>query len=280
MADIFISYRRNGDQWPAGRICDRLEYEFGSDRVSFDTIAIQPGEDFVDAIGTKIDLCKVLLAVVGPAWLDDLARRLLDNNDFLRIEISEALKRGVRVIPVLLDGTRIPSDQNLPQELKLFSRRQGISMRGDTFRKDIDALVAFLKPLLGGGKSVSSGAGAASQMESKNSDALSDSAEVPDVIRRDIQLVHRAKYWKKVNGKDYWRLFIRLAEPNPTTLREIEKVVYHLHPTFSNPTREIFDKQNDFELKTSAWGEFEVQADIVFEGDYAPMQVSRYLNFR
>src|SRR5207245_2645544 len=112
MTDIFISYRRSGDEWAAGRICDRLEHEFGPDRVFFDTLAIEPGEDFVDAIGTKIDACKVLLAVIGPSWLDNLARRLLDRNDFLRIEISEALKRGVRVIPVLIDGSKMPPEES------------------------------------------------------------------------------------------------------------------------------------------------------------------------
>ena len=83
-----------------------------------------------------------------------------------------------------------------------------------------------------------------------------------------------------MEGEEYWRLFISLAEPNPTTLRTIDKVVYHLHETYQNRTREIFDKKSNFELKTSAWGEFEIYADVFFAADYTPIPISRYLNFR
>jgi hypothetical protein len=243
-------------------------------------MAIQPGEDFVDAIGTKVDACKVLLAIIGPTWLDNLARRLLDRNDFLRIEISEALKRGVRVVPVLIDGSRMPPDESLPQELKLLSRRQGMSVRGETFRNDIDMVVKFLRGFLGDAAS-----GPLTPMESQAADDVLDGrdkplVEIPEVIRRDIQLVHRAKFWKRMEGEEYWRLFISLAEPNPTTLRTIDKVVYHLHETYQNRTREIFDKKSNFELKTSAWGEFEIYADVFFAADYTPVRISRYLNFR
>jgi pYEATS domain-containing protein involved in immunity/TIR domain-containing protein len=282
MAEIFISYRRSGDEWAAGRICDRLEREFGNARVFFDTMAIQPGDDFVDTIGTKIDACEVLLAVIGPTWLDNLARRLLDPNDFLRVEISEALKRGVRVVPVLVDGSRMPPDESLPEELKLLSRRQGISIRGETFRNDIDTLVEFLRGFLGepsGGPLAATGSDVANSAGALDKEG-SPLPEVPEAIRRDIQLVHRAKFWKKMHDKEFWRLFISLAEPNPTTLRAIDKIVYHLHSTFSNPTRGIFDKKSNFELKTSAWGEFEIFADVFFTADYKPIRISRYLNFR
>ena len=66
MADIFVSYRRDDSQWPAGRINERLEAVFGAGRVFFDTINIRPGDDFRKVLGAKVGACKVLLAVIGP----------------------------------------------------------------------------------------------------------------------------------------------------------------------------------------------------------------------
>jgi len=55
----------------------------------------------------------VLLTLIGPDWLDARdpvtgTRRLDDPADFVCIEIAAALKRGVPVVPVLLDGTPPP----------------------------------------------------------------------------------------------------------------------------------------------------------------------------
>ena len=61
MADIFVSYRRDDSQWSAGRINDRLANEFGRSRVFFDTVTIEPGEDFVEVLGEKVGGCRVLL---------------------------------------------------------------------------------------------------------------------------------------------------------------------------------------------------------------------------
>jgi hypothetical protein len=50
----------------------------------------------------------VLIALVGKHWLsatDEEGKRRLDQpEDFVRLEVAAALKRGIPVIPVLLDG--------------------------------------------------------------------------------------------------------------------------------------------------------------------------------
>ena len=55
-------------------------------------------------------------------WLDardeDGNRRLDDPNDFVRIEIGAALQRDIPVIPILLNGTKIPRADRLPPELQ------------------------------------------------------------------------------------------------------------------------------------------------------------------
>ncbi|MBV8224161.1 MAG: toll/interleukin-1 receptor domain-containing protein, partial [Verrucomicrobia bacterium] len=101
---IFISYRREDSSASAGRIYDRLSGSFPSNRIFNDVDNIAPGVDFVTAIEKSIGSCDVLISVVGKRWLsvtdEDGKRRLDDTDDFVRLEIATALKRGIRVIPV------------------------------------------------------------------------------------------------------------------------------------------------------------------------------------
>jgi TIR domain len=89
----------------AGRIYDRLAHKLGRENVFFDVDAIEHGIDFVDAISDRVGECDALLVLISPHWVstaDENGRRRLDDpNDFVRIEIEAALKRGIRVIPVL-----------------------------------------------------------------------------------------------------------------------------------------------------------------------------------
>jgi hypothetical protein len=67
-----------------------------------------------------VQSCAVLLAVIGGRWLEAAGpdgRRLDDPDDFVRLEIEAALARGVRVIPVLVDGTTMPRPDQLPASL-------------------------------------------------------------------------------------------------------------------------------------------------------------------
>jgi hypothetical protein len=63
--------------------------------------------DFIERLSAEIARCDVLLAVIGPRWLelsdDQGNRRIDDSSDIVRIEISTALQRGIPVIPILLN---------------------------------------------------------------------------------------------------------------------------------------------------------------------------------
>src|ERR1700754_4553426 len=125
---IFISYRRKDSRAYAGRIHDRLVSHFSPGQIFMDVTNIEPGMDFVDAIESAISKCNVLLAVIGGQWLtvtDKNGDRALDNpEDYVRLEIAIALKRNIRVIPVLLDDAPMPKSNELPDELKPLARRQ------------------------------------------------------------------------------------------------------------------------------------------------------------
>ncbi len=50
-AKLFINYRREDTAPYAGRLYDRLSAHFGDEQVFIDIDQIEPGEDFVEAIG-------------------------------------------------------------------------------------------------------------------------------------------------------------------------------------------------------------------------------------
>jgi hypothetical protein len=91
-------------------------------QVFMDIDGIALGADFVKAIQKKVSECDVLIAVIGERWLtseDGRGGRRLDNpEDFVRMEIATALKRDIRVIPVLVDGAVMPPSTELPDDLK------------------------------------------------------------------------------------------------------------------------------------------------------------------
>jgi hypothetical protein len=94
----------------------------------------------------------VLIAVIGWHWLvtsDEQGRRRLDNpEDYVRVEIGTALKRGIRVIPVLVEGASLPLSGELPDELKPLTRRNALSISHDRFRADADRLVGAVERAL------------------------------------------------------------------------------------------------------------------------------------
>lgn len=145
---IFISYRRADSQGSAGRLYDHLTRTFGKGLVFRDVDDIDYGSDFIHAIDNAVGACEVLIAVIGRQWLtmtDAAGVRRLDNpDDFVRLEIATALRRGIRVIPVLVDDAQMPSDDALPDVLKDLHRRNAIALRNDSFDYDVERLVDSL----------------------------------------------------------------------------------------------------------------------------------------
>src|SRR3712207_4354340 len=105
---VFISYRHEETATAAHWLNHLLTQRLGRDQVFTDVDSIQPGDDFRDVIVSAVESCDVLLALIVRQWHtikdDDGNRRLDDPDDFVRLEIETALARGVRVIPVLVEG--------------------------------------------------------------------------------------------------------------------------------------------------------------------------------
>jgi TIR domain len=147
---IFISYRRDDSAGSAGRIHDRLRQELGRDDLLFmDVDAITLGANFVRVLREEVSKCDVLLALIGPNWLDAKDergnRRLESANDPVRIEVAAALQREIPVIPILLDGARIPNTDQLPKDLEELAERNGLVVRHASFHNDMGKLIRWLK---------------------------------------------------------------------------------------------------------------------------------------
>jgi hypothetical protein len=91
----------------------------------------------------------VLIAVIGAHWLtstDGQGGRRLDNpEDFVRMEIATALRRDIRVIPVLVDGALMPQSTDLPNDLKQLVRRNALQVGETHFDDDCRRLVAAIE---------------------------------------------------------------------------------------------------------------------------------------
>jgi hypothetical protein len=142
---IFLSYRRQETSHLAGRLADRLFAQFGEAHVFMDVDSIVPGSDFGEAIERAVNECAVLLALIGRTWtslVDAHGRRRLDDpDDLVVLELQAALDRAIPVIPVLVDGAKAPTRDDLPPTLGALARRQAMRIDHDTFRADCAALL-------------------------------------------------------------------------------------------------------------------------------------------
>ena len=152
MNGIFLSYRRDDAAGWTGRLADDLRREFPGHHVFYDLASIEIGEDFVDAMRRSLADCAVVLVMIGRNWLntkDDAGNRRLDDpEDWVRIEVAEALQRqGLRVVPVLVGGASMPKAVDLPEPLKLLARRNAHEISDRRWEYDVTQLVAALKKI-------------------------------------------------------------------------------------------------------------------------------------
>jgi hypothetical protein len=155
MAGVFISYRREDSQSAAGRLADHFETHLRGVSVFRDVETIAPGVDFVEAIERAVSASDVMLVVIGPRWLTLTnakgIRRLDDPSDYHRQEISHALSLKKLVIPVLVDGARMPEVQDLPEELQKLNlaRRNAHELSDKRWDYDVAELAKAIRKSLG-----------------------------------------------------------------------------------------------------------------------------------
>lgn len=142
MTKIFISYRREDAGFAVDQIHAALKpYAQSNDDIFVDVDNIPPGVDFIQHLNKYVDQCDIMLVAIGPNWK---TARLDDPDDFVRIEISSALARGIPVVPLLLGGAKIPEEGELPDNLKPLVRRQGVEVPRGGVQPAIDRMMRGL----------------------------------------------------------------------------------------------------------------------------------------
>jgi TIR domain len=151
MSGIFISYRREDSTAYARLLSEDLGDVFGPNLVFRDVDTMGPGVDFPTAIAEAVNECDVLLALIGERWLTaELGgrRRIDDENDYVRLEIQAALDRGILVVPVLLEDTRMPSRAELPGPLAKLADRNAHRLTDESWNYGVDRLATALRKVV------------------------------------------------------------------------------------------------------------------------------------
>jgi hypothetical protein len=148
MRTVFVSYRRGDSEGQARALSFDLVKLIGKDSVFMDVDSIALGQDFRRVLHERLESCDLMLALIGPGWLDakDAAgnRRLESATDLVRQEIAGALKRNIPVTPVLLQGAQMPPPERLPEDIKELVYRNGFELGHSTWESDVREMVKRL----------------------------------------------------------------------------------------------------------------------------------------
>jgi hypothetical protein len=161
--EVFINYRTKDGKETAYVIDQALSGRFGTDSIFRAPKSIEPGANYIDALVNGVRRSSVLLALIGPDWLNAPdrkrpGRRALDGaEDWVRREIEEAFACGVLVVPILLGRhTEQLEPQHLPLPLagladcqylqfSLRNAESDLARLGDRLAKQVPALAALDK---------------------------------------------------------------------------------------------------------------------------------------
>jgi hypothetical protein len=117
---VFISYRRHDTAASARLLFDRLHNLVL--QAYLDVATIKGGEDFEKSIESAIAKSDVVLVLIGKDWVKPEAPagrpRLAEETDYVRAEVRTALARPVLVLPILVDGAKMPDPAVLPEDVR------------------------------------------------------------------------------------------------------------------------------------------------------------------
>jgi serine/threonine protein kinase len=151
---IFISYRREDSQIAVSSLHKDLLARFGMNAVFADTASIQLGDEWDDRILKSLEEAKIILVIIGNNWLctekDKPGQfRICSKDDWVRKEIETARSLKKLLVPVLIDGAKMPDYPDLPESIKdlcSIEAQRIIFQAGDN--EGVETLVEFLEKKL------------------------------------------------------------------------------------------------------------------------------------
>jgi hypothetical protein len=159
MLNIYVSYRKEDNPLLVGRIYDTLVREFGSSSVIKDVyyardILKPDAPNPIGEVQWAINRSDVMLVIIGRYWLTDRAgnRLLTDPDDLILQELGFAFTRkGLPIIPVLIDDAKAPTEAQLEPALKILAFKNPAVVRdGNEFERDMMRLIDQLNKLVSG----------------------------------------------------------------------------------------------------------------------------------
>ncbi len=151
MTRLIINYRREDVPAEARRIRDILAAQFGRSEVVMDLDPPADGPPPGPNTGRLLDGSSLLVAIVGPRWLELMRGHAgRGERDPVREEIAAALRRGAAIIPVRVgrEGSMpapLAADE-LPDDIRPLAFRPGRAIVLERFGADTAALAASLQP--------------------------------------------------------------------------------------------------------------------------------------
>jgi formylglycine-generating enzyme required for sulfatase activity len=138
MPALFVSYRpQDQPDWLLSQVRARVQKDVAVDWVE---------------LGGSLESCQMVLVMIGPQWLSAAhadGRRLIDDpQDAVHLTLTRALDRGLRLVPVLLDGTVMPRSHELPTALQALVRRPAMSLHPQRLDADMGMLVSMIRRTL------------------------------------------------------------------------------------------------------------------------------------
>jgi hypothetical protein len=151
---VFISYRREDTAPAAGRVYDRLCQLLSKPNVFFDVSTIAGGEIFDRKLMSEIERSDAVLVFIGKSWLASVGGRVrvAEPGDYVRAEVSAALQRSVLMLPVLVDGARMPQPDQLPDDIRAITSRNALPLRHESFDDDAENIVAAVLGVAAGAR--------------------------------------------------------------------------------------------------------------------------------
>jgi len=152
---VFLSYRRSDAAAAAFTIplYTRFTRAFGKGHVFMDVDDIPAGTDFREHIRDILGMSDALIAVIGAGWDGGPGRstqtRLHDPDDWVRAEVALAMERGIKVIPLLVQGTTMPSEGDLPVDLRPLAYLNAVEISNKDFSAKSRRLVRDIQAAAG-----------------------------------------------------------------------------------------------------------------------------------
>ena len=140
MHKVFLSYRREDSEAETRNILLSLQ-RLGNEDVFMDRTSLEPGSRWPDKIRDALERATIVLVIIGPRWLTSLSqdgrRRIDSKEDWVHLELKIAIEKNKTIVPVLVNGAKMPSAMSLPDNLSEITNRQAVRLHQESWDNDI-----------------------------------------------------------------------------------------------------------------------------------------------